>query len=382
MATFSKRYENILKSMSFIGLTGNVSFDKNGNRKHGLFSYCNFAKNTNVISKIGYFELPLQLFVLNDENIVWPKAFYLKNIIPPKSTYIASNDSSNGLQIVFYVLGGVVCLIILIYIIYFVIEFCKEFQDNFNNPSHFNSTDENQTLLNKEKRRLFVSISSDCISTMIGLTDYVTDILSLITIISAKKSLYSNTFLLFYFTVSVMSSFVFCAHFTITLKNMILSYLQLQSGLIDGIHLLFSDHKVNINADKKLNNHIRRRRLSNGRRLSALSSTHRQMIFRMNILKKIIKQQLAVIFVALCEDLPFFVLNLYSLLRFHEIITLILLLSFGFNSLSFGYKVCVVKEFFNNLQELGDIKENIANIVSHEQSRRVQLRQLPSRMTF
>eukprot|EP01084_Bolivina_argentea_P071272 129609_1 len=146
MANFSMRYANILKSIAFIGLSGNVSFDNNGDRRSGLFGYCNFANNE--ITKIGYFEPP-EFIVLNDKNISWPKDF--ANI--PRSSYIIHDSDSqySALQLILYGLGGMVSLIILIYITYFCVKFCKKFQDNFNVQQNI-SDNEGQKLLHKEKK--------------------------------------------------------------------------------------------------------------------------------------------------------------------------------------------------------------------------------------
>eukprot|EP01084_Bolivina_argentea_P130094 229685_1 len=47
-------FKNILKDIWFIGLTGNVSFYANGDRKGGLYSYCNVNPETGVLNKIGF----------------------------------------------------------------------------------------------------------------------------------------------------------------------------------------------------------------------------------------------------------------------------------------------------------------------------------------
>eukprot|EP00483_Globobulimina_turgida_P001408 UN01410 len=142
-------------------------------------------------------------------------------------------------------------------------------------------------------------------------------------------------------------------------------YIQLKSGMINGIEKLMpTNNGEDSEWDSDEDSVLRTPRTK--RKLSVLSSTHRQISFRMSILAKVVRQEAALIFVALCEDLPFFILNFYGLI--HEKVVFLLLLSFAFNGMSLGYKICVTKGFFNNLQELSYLKDNIQNIPIHRQN--------------
>eukprot|EP01083_Nonionella_stella_P268332 907050_1 len=382
----STRFANILQSISFIGLTGNVSFDANGNRQNGLISYCNYAHNK--ISKIGYFDG--EDVIMNADKIAWPASFVLADTIPPRDRYedaSRSIQSLSSLKIALFILAGIVSLILLIYIVFKLVRACKDFLHNFNSDQIETAANANPNsqLLYKEKRRLFISIVSDIVSAAMSLIDYVTDILSLVAILKAKDNVYAQSYVVTYFTISVIASFVFTAHFSVTLQNIVSSYFQLKSGMIDDVGILLGlgvpdkDRMVSSFSIKPKQTNTQPKRVKRKRKRSTmivstqstkkqsvLTTTYNQMHFRSNMLQRLIKQEACTIFVAFFEDLPFFVLNFYAIIKAE--ITLIILLSLMFNAMSFGYKMAVAKGFFVNLQELGFLKENLTNIVQHKQT--------------
>eukprot|EP00485_Elphidium_margaritaceum_P007900 CAMPEP_0202709426 /NCGR_PEP_ID=MMETSP1385-20130828/21551_1 /ASSEMBLY_ACC=CAM_ASM_000861 /TAXON_ID=933848 /ORGANISM="Elphidium margaritaceum" /LENGTH=792 /DNA_ID=CAMNT_0049368687 /DNA_START=198 /DNA_END=2576 /DNA_ORIENTATION=- len=78
----------IVQNVSFVGASGNVTFDENGDRSQGLYAFGNSDADGNV-NLIGYFYPDsttgnLSLSV-DDDAIVWPPVFTAKNITPRSS---------------------------------------------------------------------------------------------------------------------------------------------------------------------------------------------------------------------------------------------------------------------------------------------------------
>ena len=76
-SNFTTRFKDILHDISFIGLTGNVSFDINGDRTNGLFSFCNVDPSTGDSKYIEYVINEYSNGILSayiDESLInWPK---------------------------------------------------------------------------------------------------------------------------------------------------------------------------------------------------------------------------------------------------------------------------------------------------------------------
>lgn len=82
----------LLNNTSFLGASGHISFDKNGDRKNGLFGFYNALKNGTVQS-IGYYQ---QLnkntknitAIIDINSIKWPSDFQKYNMIPRSNILI------------------------------------------------------------------------------------------------------------------------------------------------------------------------------------------------------------------------------------------------------------------------------------------------------
>eukprot|EP01084_Bolivina_argentea_P144167 253021_1 len=86
------KLQNIMRNLSFVGITGNVSLNKNGDRENGLFGICNVANNEfNTIKSVGYFYFSNDYnnftFYLDTDNVSFPTNFTDKGI-QPQSTEI------------------------------------------------------------------------------------------------------------------------------------------------------------------------------------------------------------------------------------------------------------------------------------------------------
>ena len=66
---FTGRYLDIMKQISFDGITGKVSFDENGDRKDGLVAYCHYSNDE--YKTIGFFLDGEENGFIDQEAIVW-----------------------------------------------------------------------------------------------------------------------------------------------------------------------------------------------------------------------------------------------------------------------------------------------------------------------
>eukprot|EP01084_Bolivina_argentea_P030129 55872_1 len=242
-------------------------------------------------------------------------------------------------------LGGVATLLIIIIIIYKIIVFCKEFQDKFGGNVH------DSEMLKQEKRRLIISIFADFYAFVLGAFDAGTDITAAVMIVNEyKKNNYqhSKPFVMCYFTLAVIILFVSVIQIFITWKNIFIAYNELKRGV------LLKDIQYNeIRGDNNDDNEI--------------GQTVRELEFKKQILSRKIQHQSVTIFVAICEDLPFLVLNLYGILHKstnNVDLNVYLMGSLVVNCLSLGYKMCVFKEFFGNLQERNSLNQMIVKFNS------------------
>ena len=87
----AKLFQDIMRNqVSFIGVTGEMSLDENGDRKNGVIGVCNVENNkSNAVKSVGYFnfhghmhdgEMPFEMH-LDEENISWPISFQVCNIL-------------------------------------------------------------------------------------------------------------------------------------------------------------------------------------------------------------------------------------------------------------------------------------------------------------
>merc|ERR1712130_37078 len=262
----------------------------------------------------------------------------------------------SSLQVTLYGLMGLVGIIILIFIIIKVVKFCKEFQTNFGN------VDGQDRLVQQERKRLFISIGSDIGSIVLGMFDLITDISALIVILEMEQY-YSSGFVILYFCIMVISSFVSSAHFWVTFQNAMEAYNQLKTGMI-GVPSS-KKNKVAISVEEEQFQSVASVKSihpASGPKLSVISNTTSRLTFKLSLIEKNIKQEATTMFVGLCEDLPFFVLNLFAILSAGDDIGNELVLLLTFNGMSLGYKISVTKQFFTHLSEKAFLKQSIEDL--------------------
>ena len=119
-SNITAQFKEILHRISFIGLTGNVSYDTNGDRTDGLFAFCNIDPLTGDSFTIGYIIDNEDLFMeVNESLIKWPHDFVPRGM--PQSEYIKYKGIPQNLFIFVCVVVAIsikftlICMIALIY---------------------------------------------------------------------------------------------------------------------------------------------------------------------------------------------------------------------------------------------------------------------------
>ena len=107
--------EIITEHIDFIGVTGNVSFQDNGDRDKGLFAFGNILTNGSI-SWIGYFSDFYGTTYFDEDSIVWPQDFVDRNMTPRTSVLIHTKMLSinSALFITMSTLAGISILIAMI----------------------------------------------------------------------------------------------------------------------------------------------------------------------------------------------------------------------------------------------------------------------------
>ena len=107
--------EIITEQINFIGVTGNVSFQDNGDRDKGVFAFGNILANGSI-SWIGYFSDFYGTTYFDEDSIVWPQDFVDRNMTPRTSVLIHTKMLSinSALFITMSTLAGISILIAMI----------------------------------------------------------------------------------------------------------------------------------------------------------------------------------------------------------------------------------------------------------------------------
>lgn len=349
MQIFTNRYMDILQNnVSFVGITGDVSYDDNGDRIQGLVAICNFGVTPNgtfEYNTIGFYLDGQQDGVFDLDAIIWNPSF--GGMIPLDYYDIEQEkETLSSLKIALFGLAGIICLFSFVFLAYKVLQFCRDFQEHFGDVDG----DEEQKLKEKEKRRLFISIITDTGTTVVGLTDYVTDVGSLVSIMLAPNGEYSTGLIVTYFVFSSIASFMSILHLTVTMKNILNCIKQIKTGTLEMVTALTPS---SVKSNKS----------------SAIQATLNGFRFQLQLLDKVIHQEATNIFVGLLEDLPFFILNFIAI---HEakqkgyFVSDFMLFSWVINCVSLGYKICTTKSFLGHLQEKANIISSIEGIQSEQ----------------
>lgn len=108
----------ITNKIGFVGTTGNVSYKDNGDRDKALFAYGNIMED-NQISWVGYFSDYYNVTYLSFDNIIWPKDFTDKGMIPRSDVLITDSlmTINENLFITFTFFSSVSMIIAIIYMI-------------------------------------------------------------------------------------------------------------------------------------------------------------------------------------------------------------------------------------------------------------------------
>lgn len=80
----SKRLQNIMRSddFFFLSVTGNVSFHKNGDRKHALYAFGNVIDDDGNVNYFGYFGDDDDIINVEFNDIIWPNDFIDNDMMP------------------------------------------------------------------------------------------------------------------------------------------------------------------------------------------------------------------------------------------------------------------------------------------------------------
>ena len=113
----AKVQEILINEIDFPGLTGHIAFDDNGERVHGLYSYCNVIDDKGNIECFGIVSDDFN--VILSENITWPDEFVRYGIIPRShkilTERVVSIDRTIGM--VMMILSIISIVIALVYIV-------------------------------------------------------------------------------------------------------------------------------------------------------------------------------------------------------------------------------------------------------------------------
>eukprot|EP01083_Nonionella_stella_P056069 147849_1 len=124
---------------------------------------------------------------------------------------LCATESVSSLQVTIYGLSGIITVLLVVWIMYKLVGFCKEFQEAFVNTD----VDESNALIQKEKRRIMISIFTDVAALSISVIDFVTDVIALLAILVNKEE-YSDGFLVLYFLLTLFAAFACTAHMVVT----------------------------------------------------------------------------------------------------------------------------------------------------------------------
>ena len=117
-ASFSKKLQEILRTNSFLSISGNVSFTENGDRDHSIYGFENVVDDNGTVDHIGYYYNGS--VIGNFSNIVWPNEFIENGVIPPRSSKqieAITTEITMPAKDVMFVLSGISMLIVLIALI-------------------------------------------------------------------------------------------------------------------------------------------------------------------------------------------------------------------------------------------------------------------------
>eukprot|EP01084_Bolivina_argentea_P130095 229686_1 len=123
--TFSDNFKKILSDIWFIGLSGNVSFYDTGDRKGGLYSFCNIHPINGTLKVIGFMidDISQHDIIMNIDDINWPLPFIQHDTIP-KTEYteirgIASLNNSFPVFIWILTFLSIFIMFIYMFLLYF-----------------------------------------------------------------------------------------------------------------------------------------------------------------------------------------------------------------------------------------------------------------------
>eukprot|EP01083_Nonionella_stella_P056068 147848_1 len=276
---------------------------------------------------------------------------------------LCATESVSSLQVTIYGLSGIITVLLVVWIMYKLVGFCKEFQEAFVNTD----VDESNALIQKEKRRIMISIFTDVAALSISVIDFVTDVIALLAILVNKEE-YSDGFLVLYFLLTLFAAFACTAHMVVTARNTMKDVFQLKTGVLQ----LFEEFDMSPTRSQSIaTNKILPSQVDCMDEFDCSDLDDEDHIiqereikklrFKLQILSKSIRQHTVTIFVAIIEDVPFYIVNTIALIGSKSTNT-ILLVSLSINAVSIGFKLCVTKEFFAHLIEKSEVKESIMNL--------------------
>jgi len=291
---------------------------------------------------------------------------------PPSPTLSAT-------KLTMYILGAVAAIIAALFIAYNVVVMCYDAE--ILTPCHRRGESKRPSTIasgleveprrkrEKERRRLCYSMLTDIASITLGVVDFTSDILaywSILTVFDTANNAYSPGFVILYFVLTVITSFVSAIYIVIISQNVLKAASEYKHGVRED---------VGAEGDVRIDPHL----LTTFNLDVVDEEETSKLLFKYRLIQRKLRNQSISIFVGFFEDLPFIALNAYGMLiHSHSTCGLnkFLLLSTLVNCISLGYKTSIIEEFFKHLQQRRNVKESIDNLSGA--SRRARQSKSPS----
>lgn len=305
-----------------------------------IYSACQFLKNPKNNKTISKYFVTINRYYCNGKISINPCIDY----------------KNNTLELILFITFGVIGLLILIFIMYKMTLFCKDFQQKWAPNSNDTECDK---LIKKEKRRIFVLILSYFMTFFIGIIDIITDIISLLSLLFLYKNIYSKLYKIIYLLFVIITLFIAGISNINLLLNIIKSYkeyiseINIQNKRASEMALMPSQN-VDLSNFDELNKNKQKKV-----KTVEISNLNKQKID----LNKQLKIHLFILLIIFIQDIPFLILNTFGLYKYSKILfNQYLFLSMLLNSLSFGYKMRILKEFYAKTQTKNALNDSIRNL--------------------
>ena len=358
------------------GATGTVFFDENGNRASD-FELVNYQINNEDIESyeaVRYWSADVGgegvgVITENSQVFFGPT----EGAMIPPDTLSVSSDSVSALHLILFSLAGLVGLAIIFWVVYR----CKQSIHALQKSFEISYGEEIERLRAVEKRRLVISIVTDAVTLIVGLFDFGSDVASLI-MVYAHNDEYSDAFVIAYFVVTMVAAVVSILHIMVVLSSIMFDSAQVRTG---NLLLLNTMEEITKRVSQEMQTGKRfevmvpvvsegdEERKSKSRRRRKISHVqvqkarhHREsakLKFKKQLIEKQIRGHSAGVLVGLMEDVPFYVLNVLAITTGSGNLNEVFLLSLTLSSMSFGFKLCIMKDLFNLLAAKTESEERM-----------------------